>query len=74
MALWAPFGCDVRLVLPDLTNPFFPELAQAVENKARSLGLLVCLIDSQGRAHSESEGFAMLMQHAVDDAGAASGL
>jgi hypothetical protein len=66
MALWAPFGCDVRLVLPDLTNPFFPELAQAVENKARSLGLLVCLIDSQGRAHSESEGFAMLMQHAVD--------
>ena len=56
----------IGLVLPDLTNPFFPELAQAVENKARSLGLLVCLIDSQSRAHSESEGFAMLMQHAVD--------
>ena len=30
----------IGLVLPDLTNPFFPELAQAVENKARSLGLL----------------------------------
>ena len=45
----------IGLVLPDLTNPFFPELAQAVENQARSLGLLVCLIDSQGRA-----GFPMI--------------
>jgi len=56
----------IGLVLPDLTNPFFPELAQAVENKARSLGLLVCLIDSQGSLHSESEGFSLLLQHAVD--------
>jgi LacI family transcriptional regulator len=54
------------LVLPDLTNPFFPELAQAVENKARSLGLVVCLIDSQGSAHSESDGVSLLLQHAVD--------
>jgi LacI family transcriptional regulator len=54
------------LVLPDLTNPFFPELAQAVENKARSLGLVVCLIDSQGSVHSESDGFSLLLQHAVD--------
>jgi LacI family transcriptional regulator len=56
----------IGLVLPDLTNPFFPELAQAVENTARNLGLLVCLIDSQGRTDGESDGFALLMQHAVD--------
>src|ERR1700726_1128859 len=56
----------IGLVLPDLTNPFFPELAQAVENKARSLGLVVCLIDSQGSVHSESDGFSLLLQHAVD--------
>jgi LacI family transcriptional regulator len=56
----------IGLVLPDLTNPFFPELAQAVENTARNLGLLVCLIDSQGRVDGESDGFALLMQHAVD--------
>ena len=54
------------LVLPDLTNPFFPELAQAVENKARSLGLVVCLIDSQGSVHGEADGFSLLLQHAVD--------
>lgn len=56
----------IGLVLPDLTNPFFPELAQAVENTARSLGLLVCLIDSQGSTQGEADGFALLMQHAVD--------
>ncbi len=56
----------IGLVLPDLTNPFFPELAQAVENTARQSGLLVCLIDSQGTAVGESDGFALLLQHAVD--------
>src|SRR5262249_8958816 len=56
----------IGLVLPDLTNPFFPELAQAVENTARSLGLVVCLVDSQGRAEGESDGFSLLMQHVVD--------
>lgn len=56
----------IGLVLPDLTNPFFPELAQAVENTARGLGLLVCLIDSQGRPDGESDGIDLLMQHGVD--------
>lgn len=56
----------IGLVLPDLTNPFFPELAQAVENTARSFGLLVCLVDSQGRAEGEADGFSLLLQHAVD--------
>src|SRR5215469_403077 len=56
----------IGLVLPDLTNPFFPELAQAVENTARSRGLLVCLVDSQSRSEGEADGFALLMQHAVD--------
>jgi LacI family transcriptional regulator len=56
----------IGLILPDLTNPFFPELAQAVENNARRRGLLVCLIDSQSRPEGEADGFALLMQHAVD--------
>ncbi len=56
----------IGLVLPDLTNPFFPQLAQAVENTARSLGLLVCLIDSQGGVEGESDGLTLLSQHGVD--------
>jgi LacI family transcriptional regulator len=56
----------IGLVLPDLTNPFFPQLAQAVENTARNLGLLVCLIDSQGGAEGERDGLLLLSQHGVD--------
>jgi LacI family transcriptional regulator len=56
----------IGLVLPDLTNPFFAELAQAVENTARAAGLLVCLIDSQGKVEGEADGFSLLLQHAVD--------
>lgn len=56
----------IGLVLPDLTNPFFPQLAQAVENTARNLGLLVCLIDSQGGAQGEIDGLSLLAQHGVD--------
>jgi LacI family transcriptional regulator len=56
----------IGLVLPDLTNPFFPQLAQAVESTARSLGMAVCLIDSQGSATGEADGFVLLLQHAVD--------
>ncbi|EQD49170.1 LacI family transcriptional regulator, partial [mine drainage metagenome] len=56
----------IGLVLPDLTNPFFPQLAQTVENKARKLGLLVCLIDSQDSAEGEADGLTLLAQHGVD--------
>jgi LacI family transcriptional regulator len=56
----------IGLVLPDLTNPFFPELAQSVESTARKAGLLVCLIDSQGSLEGETGGFELLTAHAVD--------
>ncbi len=56
----------IGLVLPDLTNPFFPQLAQTVENMARKLGLLVCLIDSQDSPDGEADGLTLLAQHGVD--------
>jgi LacI family transcriptional regulator len=56
----------IGLVLPDLTNPFFPQLAQTVENKARKLGLLVCLIDSQDGPEGEADGLTLLAEHGVD--------
>src|SRR5882757_6129625 len=36
----------IGLVLPDFCNPFFPELAQAVEDAARRAGYAVLLADS----------------------------
>jgi LacI family transcriptional regulator len=56
----------IGLVLPDLNNPFFSQLAHAVASRARAAGLLVCLIDSQGSPEGESDGFVLLAQHAVD--------
>lgn len=56
----------IGLILPDLTNPFFPELAQAVESTARRLGLAVCLVDCQGDPGGETYGLEFLEQHAVD--------
>lgn len=56
----------IGLMLPDLTNPYFPDLAQSVESTARKAGLLVFLIDVQGSSEVESGGFDLLAQHAVD--------
>jgi LacI family transcriptional regulator len=57
---------SIGLVLPDLTNPFFPELAQSVENEARKRGMAVVLIDSQNNAEAELQGLAILQQQGVD--------
>lgn len=54
------------LILPDLTNPFFPQLAQSVEQCARESGYSVLLIDSQGKADAEQEGIKQLFQQGVD--------
>ena len=52
----------IGLIIPDLTNPFFPKLAQDVEREAAALGYAVLLADShddlerQARAIQNMEG------------------
>ncbi|MCP5382807.1 MAG: LacI family DNA-binding transcriptional regulator [Kordiimonadaceae bacterium] len=58
----------IGLILPDLRNPFFPELAQAIENAAREAGYAVLLIDTQGSNETEKEGIQMLSQYGVEGA------
>jgi LacI family transcriptional regulator len=50
------------LLLPDLTNPFFPSLAQAVAETARQLGYGLMLSESGADCHSESQALAALEQ------------
>jgi LacI family transcriptional regulator len=57
---------SIGLVLPDLTNPFFPEIAQSVENEARKQGMAVVLIDSQNNPEAELQGLSILTQQGVD--------
>ena len=54
------------LVLPDLLNPFFPEMAQVFENIARELGYSIFLVDTKHSIEIEKEGINSLIQQGVD--------
>ena len=54
------------LILPDLRNPFFPELAQSVENAAREKGYAVFLVDTNVSTDIEREAIERLAQRGVD--------
>ncbi len=54
------------MVLPDLTNPFFPLLAQTVIHAGRAEGYSVFLTDTQGSKEAESQSIDALIQRGVD--------
>jgi len=56
------------LILPDLTNPFFPEIAQSVQSEARSLGYATILFDTQNDAALEARAVELLAEYRVDGA------
>lgn len=53
-------------VLPDLTNPFFPSLAQAVLQTARRQGYNVLLADTGGALEEERAAIRFLIDQGVD--------
>lgn len=53
------------LVLPDLTNPFFPGLAQAIGLAARKAGYALTLVDSLEDKTVEEEGLSRLAEEQV---------
>lgn len=54
------------LILPDLTNPFFPSLAQGVIQAARAHGYSVFLTDTEGSPEAEQRSVGLLVDHGVD--------
>lgn len=54
------------LVLPDLTNPFFPALAQALIEEARAHGYAVILADSHRDEKRQAEAIHNLQQRGAD--------
>ncbi len=65
-AMRTGFTQSIGLLLPDLTNPFFPELAQKIENAARQRDFSVLLVDCQSNTDTEAEAFDLLRQQGVD--------
>lgn len=54
------------LVMPDLTNPLFPKLAQSVETAATNAGYGVLIADSRGSIEDQSAAIQRLHQRGVD--------
>lgn len=56
----------IGLILPDITNPFFPELARAIEDVALSYGYTVVLCNTDDDEEKERKYVAALKQKYVD--------
>jgi LacI family transcriptional regulator, sucrose operon repressor len=56
----------IGLILPNVSNPFFGELALYIENMCSSLGFKVILCNSNGQLEKEKAYATMLIRHQVD--------
>src|SRR5438128_742456 len=56
----------IGLLLPELANPIFPALAQAMEARATALGLATILCNTRESTLAESEYVHMLLERRVD--------
>ncbi|PRX10635.1 UNVERIFIED_ORG: LacI family transcriptional regulator [Martelella mediterranea] len=56
----------IGLVLPDIGNPLFPQIAQAIENAATDAGFGVLIADSRGSIKAQTEAIRHLRDRGVD--------
>lgn len=56
----------IGLVIPDINNPFFSNLAKTMENRLRELGYLLVLVNSNDVFQSEKELIHLLLNRGVD--------
>lgn len=56
----------IGFILPDITNPFFPEVFSGAENVARELGYTIFLCNTLGDIQRESEYLSILREKRVD--------
>ncbi len=57
---------SIGLILPDINNPFFPEMAHVIQAEARRAGYAVFLIDSEGDTAIERSGAEDLIGRGVE--------
>lgn len=56
----------IGLVLPDISNPLFPQIARAIEQAAARLGYAVLIADSRDDVAMQTEAIARLLERGVD--------
>ena len=59
-------SATLGLIVPELTNPFFPELIELLEKEARHRGYATLLVSSNLDPKTERQGFELFLQHGVD--------
>ena len=58
----------MAFILPDLTNPFFPAVAQSAQHTANELGYAMMLFDSRNDPNVEQQAFQVLTSFGIDGA------
>jgi len=56
----------IALIVPDILNPFFPEIARAIEDAAQQYGYTVILCNSDHNADKEQHYFQVLKSRRID--------
>ncbi len=56
----------IGMIVPDITNPFFPEVFKGAEAEARAKGYTFFLCDTEGDYQRESEYLSILKEKRVD--------
>jgi len=65
-ALSAGKTLSVGLIVPDIANPYFGELARALEESATARGRLLLIADSAGSAQQEEQQLSSFIERRVD--------
>ncbi|MBS5950302.1 MAG: LacI family DNA-binding transcriptional regulator [Clostridium sp.] len=56
----------IGLIIPDILNPFFPEVARAAEDAANKLGFNLILCNAENNREKERQYYEMLINKQVD--------
>lgn len=56
----------IGLIIPDISNPFFPQVARAVEDKAQKLGYSVIFFNTDNHLEREKKAVELLKSKQVD--------
>lgn len=59
-------SATVGMIAPDLTNPFFPAVVQAVERKVREAGYGLIIVDCHNDTLEEKAAFELVGEYRVD--------
>lgn len=60
------FSRTIGLVIPDISNPFFPDIAKGVEDTAKEAGYHVILCNAGNNPQREEEAIQLLKERQVD--------